>query len=52
MLSSAIAACLAQGIELGESVRLAKDFVASAIRHAPKLRPDPVTLELTELTEQ
>jgi hydroxymethylpyrimidine kinase/phosphomethylpyrimidine kinase len=35
MLSSAIAACLAQGAELGESVRLSKQFVADAIRHAP-----------------
>jgi hydroxymethylpyrimidine/phosphomethylpyrimidine kinase len=35
MLSAAIAACLAQGVELEESVRLAKQFVADAIRHAP-----------------
>jgi len=48
MLSAAIAACLAQGVELTESVKLAKQFVANAIRNAPKLGPDPVTLELTE----
>ena len=35
MLSAAIAACLAQGVELKESVRLAKQFVADAIRYAP-----------------
>jgi hydroxymethylpyrimidine/phosphomethylpyrimidine kinase len=35
MLSAAIAECLAQGVELGESVRLSKQFVADAIRHAP-----------------
>jgi hydroxymethylpyrimidine/phosphomethylpyrimidine kinase len=45
MLSSAIAACLAQGVSLEESVRLAKEFVVDAIRYAPKLGPDPVTLE-------
>jgi hydroxymethylpyrimidine kinase/phosphomethylpyrimidine kinase len=49
MMSSAIAACLAQRITLPESVRLAKRFVADAIRSAPKLGPDPVTLEITEL---
>lgn len=49
MMSSAIAACLAQRITLPESVRLAKRFVADAIRYAPKLGPDPVTLEITEL---
>ena len=51
MLSSAIAACLAQRMPLGESVRAAKQFVADAIRYAPKLGPDPVTLELTEMTK-
>jgi len=50
-LSSAIAACLAQRMPLGESVRAAKQFVADAIRYAPKLGPDPVTLELTEMTK-
>ncbi len=51
MLSSAIAACLAQRMPLEESVRAAKEFVADAIRGAPKLRPDPLTLELTEMTK-
>src|SRR5437870_3906514 len=49
MLSSAIAACLAQRMPLRESVRVAKEFVAGAIRYASKLAPDPVTLELTEI---
>lgn len=48
MLSSAIAACLGQGMTLEQSIRLAKRFVADAIRNAPRLGPDPVTLELTE----
>jgi hydroxymethylpyrimidine kinase/phosphomethylpyrimidine kinase len=51
MLSSAIAAGLAQGMSLEESVRAAKQSVADAIRYAPKLGPDPVTLELTEMTK-
>src|SRR5712692_2890949 len=50
MLSAAIAACLAQGMKLETSVSAAKQFVADAIRYAPKLGPDPVTLELTEIT--
>ena len=50
MLSAAIAACLAHGMNLQESVKAAKRFVADAIRHAPNLGPDPVTLELTEMT--
>jgi len=50
MLSSAMAACLGQLMSLEESVRAAKEFVANAIRSAPKLGPDPVTLELTEMT--
>ncbi len=41
MLSAAIAACLAQGAELQESVRLAKQFVADAIRNAPRLAGHP-----------
>jgi hydroxymethylpyrimidine kinase/phosphomethylpyrimidine kinase len=41
MLSAAIAACLAQGVELTESVKLAKQFVAKAIRKAPRLAADP-----------
>ena len=51
MLSSAIAACLAQRMPLGESVRAAKQFVADAIRYAPKLGPDPVALEVTKMTK-
>jgi hydroxymethylpyrimidine kinase/phosphomethylpyrimidine kinase len=50
MLSAAIAAGLAQGMNLQESVGAAKQFVANAIRYAPKLDPDPVKLELTEMT--
>ena len=41
MLSAAIAACLAQGVELRESVRLAKQFVADAIRNASRLAANP-----------
>lgn len=48
ILSAAIAACLAQAVELKESVGLAKQFVADAIRNASKLEPDPVTSELAE----
>ena len=51
MMSSAIASNLARGNSLPESVRAAKLFVAGAIRYAPKLGPDPVTLELTEITK-
>ena len=36
MLSAAIAACLAQGMELQEAVKLARQFVAEAIRNAPR----------------
>jgi len=50
MLSSAIAACLARRTLLEKSVRAAKQFVADAIRYAPELGPDPVTLELTKIT--
>lgn len=46
MLSSAIAACLAHGIALNESVRLAKEYVAGAIRHGPNSPADPVMLDL------
>ena len=49
MLSSAIAACLGLGRDLQASVSPAKRFVADAIRYAPGLGPDPVTLELTEM---
>ncbi len=41
MLSAAIAACLAQGVELTESVKLAKQFLANAIRNAPRLAGHP-----------
>ena len=41
MLSAAIAACLAQGMELQESVRLARQFVADAIRNASIPKGDP-----------
>ena len=37
MLSAAIAAGLAQGVELTESIKLAKQFVANAIRNAAEL---------------
>jgi len=47
MLSSAIAACLGKGAKLEDSVGLAKQFVADAIRKASKSGPDPA-LELTE----
>jgi hydroxymethylpyrimidine kinase/phosphomethylpyrimidine kinase len=50
MLSSAIAALLAQGIELEEAVRRAKGFVADTIRDAPKVSRDPIILELTEMS--
>ena len=50
MLSSAIAACLCLGMDLQDAVGSAKRFVAGAIRYAPNLGPDPVTLELTEIT--
>lgn len=50
MLSTAIAACLARDRSLQDSVAAAKQFVADAIRYAPNLGRDPVTLELTEMT--
>ena len=50
MLSTAIAACLARDRNLQDSVAAAKQFVADAIRYAPNLGPDPVKLELTEMT--
>jgi hydroxymethylpyrimidine/phosphomethylpyrimidine kinase len=49
MLSAAIAAGLAHGMNLQESVGAAKQFVAGAIRYAPQLGPDPGTLVLTEM---
>lgn len=49
MLSTAIAACLARDRDLQDSVAAAKQFVADAIRYAPNLAPEPVTLELTEI---
>jgi hydroxymethylpyrimidine/phosphomethylpyrimidine kinase len=48
MLSAAIAAGLAHGKNLRESVKAAKKFVAEMIRCPPELAPDPVTLEPTE----
>lgn len=39
MLSSAIAACLARGMNLKESVRAGKEFVSETIRHAATLTP-------------
>ena len=51
-LSSAIAACLAQDVMLEKSVEMARKFVADAIRYAPRLKPDPVTLELTEIQRE
>jgi hydroxymethylpyrimidine/phosphomethylpyrimidine kinase len=50
MLSAAIAAGLAHGMNLQKSVGAAKQFVAGAIRYAPQLGPDPARLELTEMT--
>ena len=50
MLSSAIAACLGLGMNLLESVSAAKGFVADVIRYALKSEPDPLALELTEMT--
>ncbi len=50
MLSAAIAACQGLGMDLPDSVGTAKRFVAGAIRYAPKLGPDLVTLELAEIT--
>lgn len=44
MLSSAIAACLAQRLRLTESVRVAKDYVAELIRFARNIAPDPPEL--------
>src|SRR6266850_198336 len=41
MLSAAIAAGLAHGMKLNESVGSAKRFVADTIRYAPNLGPDP-----------
>jgi len=42
MLSAAIAAGLAHGMNLSESVTAAKEFVANLIRCSPKPAPDPV----------
>src|SRR5262249_30597909 len=43
MLSSAIAACLAQGLSLAESVRAAKDYVADVIRFVQETEADRVS---------
>jgi hydroxymethylpyrimidine kinase/phosphomethylpyrimidine kinase len=50
MLSTAIAAGLAQGMKLNESVRAAKQFVADVIRNASNPASHPVTMKLTEMT--
>ena len=50
MLSAAIAACLGLGMDLQGSASAAKQFVADAIRYAPRFGPEPVTLELAEMT--
>lgn len=50
MFSSAIAASLGLDMDLYDSVSAAKRFVAEAICNAPRLGPDPVTLELTGMT--
>ncbi|HEV8589848.1 MAG TPA: bifunctional hydroxymethylpyrimidine kinase/phosphomethylpyrimidine kinase [Pyrinomonadaceae bacterium] len=52
MLASAIASCLAQDMTLEKSVQMAKRFVSDAIQYAPRLKPDPVTLELTEIRRE
>jgi len=52
MLASAIASCLAQNVSLEKSVQMAKRFVSDAIQYAPRLKPDPVTLELTEILQE
>jgi hydroxymethylpyrimidine kinase/phosphomethylpyrimidine kinase len=50
MLSSAIAAGLAHGRNLPESVKAAKQFVAGEIRSASQLGSDQATPEIAELT--
>lgn len=45
MLSSAVAACLAQGVSLAESVHLAKEYVADSIRFARSAEIDRVAFE-------
>lgn len=42
MLSAAIAAGLAHGMNLGEAVKSAKEFVVDVMRRAPNPAPDPV----------
>ena len=49
ILSAAIASCLAQHVPLEKSVQMAKRFVSDAISYAPRLQPEPVTLEFTAL---
>lgn len=44
MLSSAIAACLGKGVKLKDSVGLAKQFVADAIRYSQEMGPESVIL--------
>ncbi|MGZ8845560.1 MAG: bifunctional hydroxymethylpyrimidine kinase/phosphomethylpyrimidine kinase [Pyrinomonadaceae bacterium] len=45
MLSSGIAACLAQEVSLAESIHLAKEYVTDAIRFARRDRSDPTLSE-------
>lgn len=45
MLSSGIAACLAQEVSLAESIHLAKEYVTDAIRFAGRDRSDPTMSE-------
>ena len=50
VLSSAIAACLGQRMELREAVAAAKRFVIDIIRDAPKFGPNTDSFELTEMS--
>lgn len=45
MLSSGIAACLAQEVSLAEAIHLAKEYVTDAIRFAGRDRSDPAMSE-------
>lgn len=46
MLSSGIAACLAQAVSLAESIHLAKEYVTDVIRFAGRDRSNPAMSEL------
>jgi len=50
MLSAAIAAGLARGMNLHESVKAAKEFVGCAIRYSSQLVPDSFTMGSSETT--